>query len=248
MDKDKVVALYQSIAKSNKPRVYEHWHASSTYECPRAQYLKRKGLEGAEKPSGAKIIRWGAGHKLEEELRQHVDSVWGGTTSNERLTSDKLDLTGEYDNLTKSPPFTLIEVKSVSDWAFHNKSEPKRLKQSTGVKNKWGRDEFEPRNTPYLHHEYQNHAYALLLAEAHIDVTGIDYLYSSLSGLMCVYHTEVDPEKLDWVKRRVAGLNKYWQSQELPPCYCLRTDDPLYDLSYRWCEFKTEGGCCEAVS
>lgn len=242
LDTDKTVALYQSLGNSNKLRRYDHWHASSIADCPRAHFYKRLGVKPLTKASGAKVIRWGAGHKLEGELRSHIDKVWGSTTSNIRLTSDTLDLTGEYDNLTIDA-VTLVEVKSVSDWAFYTKGAEKCLKQATGRKNEWGKDEYGPKDTPYLPHEYQNHAYVLLLAEQHLNVKFIDYVYASLSGLLCVYHTEVDPLKLTWVKNRLERLNKAWRDKRLPPCIC-KPESELWGPTYQWCDYRTDNGCC----
>lgn len=244
LNDDYAVEIYQSIAEENKDREYKHWHASSISDCPRAHYLKRLGVKPLKQASGAKVIRWGAGHKLEEQLRPHVDKVWDGTTSNVRLTSKKLDTTGEYDNLTKDGS-TLIEVKSVSDWAFYRGplSSKSILKKDSGSKNKWGKPIYEPMYRPYIHHEYQNHVYALLLAEEHIDVKKIDYVYASLSGLLCVYSTEVDPKKLEWVKRRLDRLNKAWKEKRLPPCIC-KPDSELWGPVYNWCDYRTEDGCC----
>lgn len=227
--KDRSIQLYQSINDANEERVYKHFHASSIAICPRAHYYNRLGVKSVRKPTAAKMIRWGAGHKLEEELREHIDKVWGGTTSNIRLTSEELDLTGEYDNLTKDGT-TLIEVKSVHERAFRK------------VDGEYGLIDAKP----YLNHEYQNHAYVLLLAEEHLDVKNIDYVYTTLSGLLCVYHTEVDPKKLEWVRRRLKSLRNAWKTQTLPPCLCLNYDSELYKGVYQYCDYydHPNGVCC----
>jgi hypothetical protein len=241
LSKDLSVKLYQSIAEENEERVYKLWHASSISICPRAHYFHRLGVAGLTKPSGAKVIRWGAGHKLEEQLRPHIDKVWGETSANVRLTSDKWSLTGEYDNLSKDGK-TLIEVKSVSDWAFYKGplTSETTLKQDSGEKNKWNRPVYEPMPEPYIHHVLQNHAYALLLGET---VENIDFVYASLSGLLCVYQTKVEPKYIEWVKRRLTLLNEAWEAQEPPECLCDESS-PLWGPVFQWCDYRTDAGCC----
>lgn len=244
IDSELAIKLYQSIGAGNEERVYEHWHASSISICPRAHYFHRLGVAGLNKPTGAKVIRWGAGHKLEEQLRPHIDTVWGGTTSNTRLTSSEWNLTGEYDNLSKDGS-RLIEVKSVSDWAFYKGPLSKQsvLKKASGNKNKWNRDEYEPMLEPYIHHVLQNHAYALLLSEEGKDVKHIDFVYASLSGLICVYRTEVDPRYILWVKTRLALLNEAWKDQIPPICLC-DPESPLWGPVFQWCDFRQGDECC----
>lgn len=244
LSKDLGVQLYQSIAEKNEERVYKHWHASSISICPRSHYFHRLGIEGLNKPTGGKVIRWGAGHKLEEELRPHIAKVWGGTTANKRHTSKKWDLTGEYDNLILDGS-RLIEVKSVSDWAFYKGPETSDmvLKKDSGEKNKWNRPLYKPMYEPYIHHVLQNHAYVLLLEEEGIEVKHIDFVYASLSGLLCVYQTEVDPKYLMWVKARLELLNTAWKKQEPPKCLCSE-DSPLWGPVFQWCDYRTQDGCC----
>lgn len=242
------IKLYQTVSNNNEEREYEHWHSSSIYECPRAQYFKRLGMKPLDKPSGAKVLRWTAGHLLEAALRKPISEVWGETNSNHRITNDELDLTGEYDNLTlkdnDSGFRTIIEVKSVSDYAFITKGGQTALKQATDEVNKYGKPVYEAKLTPYLHHELQNHAYVLLLKkEENITVSSIDYVYCSLSGLLCVYHTEVDQNKLKWVIERNKLLNDAWRKQEPPACTC-NSEPYLYDLTHKWCDFKSGDNCC----
>lgn len=247
VDNELAIKLYQSIGAGNEERIYRHWHASSISICPRAHYFHRLGVEGLNKPSGAKVIRWGAGHKLEAELRPHVEKVWGETTSNIRLTNKDWQLTGEYDNLSKDGT-TLIEVKSVSDWAFYKGplSRQSILKQASGNKNKWGRDEYVPMESPYIHHVLQNHAYALLLSEEGKQVKNIDFVYASLSGLICVYKTEVDPRYIEWVKNRLSLLNEAWKDKVPPLCMCDDTS-PLWGPVFQYCDFrdKVNETCCD---
>lgn len=220
LDKEKVIGLYQSIAEENKERVFQHWHCSSISECPRTHYFHRLGVPELEKPSGAKVIRWQAGHHLETTIRQHVEKLYPFVVSNVRLTSDKLDLTGEFDNLSIFLDGSrLVEIKSVHDYAVTSKGELKD-------------------NKPYLNHEYQNHCYVLLLAEHGIEVTHIDYVYITLSGRLAVYTTEVQPDIIKAVKKRLKILNDAWESQTPPPCICSNQDHPLYNNTMRWCGYK----------
>lgn len=247
LSNDLSIQLYQSVAEANTERFYKHWHASSIAICPRAHYFLRLGIPTLNKPTGGKVIRWGAGHKLEEELRPHIAKVWGGTTSNKRHTSKEWDLTGEYDNLILDGS-RLVEVKSVSDWAFYKGplTSDRVLKKDSGEKNKWNKPVYVPMDEPYLHHVLQNHAYVLLLAEQGHEVKFIDFVYVSLSGLICVYQTEVKPEYLEWVKKRLKMLNSAWDAQEPPQCNCDESS-PLWGPVYQWCEFKEKGkeGCCD---
>lgn len=240
-------ALYDAISEANEERVYKHWHASSVAECPRSHYLKRLGQKHLQVPTGAKVLRWWAGHAIEEVIRPFIDKIYGETQSNIRLTSEKLDLTGEYDNLTVKDK-RLIEVKSVHDLAFIEKDGITGLKEDTGEKGPRGGKVWRIKSTPYLHHELQQHAYVLLLKEEGIEVTNIDYVYVSLSGRIVVYSTKVSPELLEAVQRRLNVLKTAWKAQTPPPCICKDYDNPLYDSVLQWCDYKdeTNGTCCEA--
>lgn len=245
IDHNKAVDLYKSIKASNKTRVFEHWHASSIAECPRSHYFKRIGVKGLNDPTASKVIRWGAGHLLEEMIRPHIQNVYGETATNARYTNKDLDLTGEFDNLVLADN-RLVEIKSVHDMAFLERGELLGLKEQTGTQvartgketKTWGL-----KKTPYLHHELQNHAYVLLLKESNIEVKGIDYVYISLSGRICVYSTDVQPELLKNVTDRLSALNKAWKSQTPPPCICT-PEHPLYDGVMQWCDYRTETSCC----
>jgi CRISPR/Cas system-associated exonuclease Cas4 (RecB family) len=239
-------AIYDAVSADNKERVFKYWHASSIAECPRAHYLKRLGQKRLQEPTGAKILRWEAGHCIEEAIRPYIDKIYGKTESNVRLTSKELDLTGEYDNLTIKD-HRLIEIKSVHDLAFVDKDGATGLKEDTGQTGPRGGKVWRVKSSPYLHHELQQHAYVLLLAEQGITVTNIDYVYISLSGRVVVYSTKVDPELLEAVKRRLGVLNEAWRTKTPPPCICKDYDNPLYDGVLKWCDFKNEtnGTCCE---
>lgn len=236
--------LYEAIKASNKPRPMEVWHASSIAQCPRALYLKRHGVHSdpnqINPPTGAKILRWATGHHYEQEIRQYLDDVYGEVQSNNRLTSKKLQLTGEYDNLVGD---RLIEIKTVHDYAFkEDKDGNVGLKEQIGTHPN-GNKKWAVKTTPYLVHELQNHAYVMLLAEDGVEVKHIDYIYISLSGRIVVYSTEVQPKLIENVEKRLEALNKAWESQEPPVCIC-REDHPLWDSVYQWCDFRTEQGCC----
>ncbi len=237
------VKLYQAITEANEERIYKCWHASSVAMCPRAHYFKRLGVAELTKPTAAKVIRWGAGHHLETAIRPHIEKVYGGLASNERMTSKKWSLTGEFDNLVLVGN-RLVEIKSVSDYAFIQRDGQTSLKEATGELNKWGKPEYRTKETPYLGHEIQNHAYVLLLEEQGKTVKEIDYVYISLNGRIVVYHTEVQKELLDNVKARLTVLNEAWKKQVPPVCICV-PEHPLYDSVMAWCPYKTEEGCCD---
>jgi hypothetical protein len=246
MNNDKSVALYQAIKDSNERRVFESWHASSISDCPRAHYYKRLGVKPLNDPSAALVIRWGAGHLLEEMIRPQIETVYGKTESNQRLTSKTLDLTGEFDNLVLSDS-RLVEVKSVHDMAFVERDGKTYLKEKTGTMQRAGREvnTWGIKETPYLHHELQNHAYVLLLGEEGIDVKNIDYVYISLSGRIVVYSTEVQKELLDNVKARLDTLNKAWKAKKPPVCIC-SPEHNLYESVTKYCDYKNQetGECC----
>jgi hypothetical protein len=248
IDRQKTIQLYQSILDGNDERVFKHWHASSIAMCPRNQFYKRKGIKGLNKPSAAKVIRWSAGHHLETAIRDHVANVWGATISNERLTSKEWDLTGEFDNKTVSDN-RLIEIKSVHDMAFIERSGEASLKERIGYKTLANGKEqavYEPKTEPYLAHQLQNHAYVILLAEQGIEVKNIDYVYLALGGRLCVYTTEVSPEYLDNVKQRLMMLKKAQKTNTPPPCMCHMKEHPLYESTLVFCDYKNQetDECC----
>lgn len=240
-------AIYDSLTDGEEERVFDYFHASSIAICPKAHYMKRKGIPGLSKPTGAKILRWGAGHSIESVIRQHIINVYGKTTSNVRYISEQLQLSGEYDNLTQDN--RLIEVKSVHDLAFIERDGTTALKEDNGKKGPRGGILWELKESPYLHHELQNHTYALLLQEQGIEVKNIDYIYVSLSGRVVVYSTEVNPKYLKWVEDRLALLRKAIKTDTAPTCLCKDFDSPLYPLTYRWCDYKdeTNNTCCEVT-
>lgn len=240
---DKSVALYKAIADANEERIYELWHASSMAMCPRAHYYKRLAIpETTEKPTGAKIIRWQAGHNLEAAIRPYIAEVYGGLASNERIISEKLKLTGEFDNLVLADN-KLVEIKSVHDFAFIERDGQLALKDQVGVWTNTSKPRYGIKDTPYLGHELQNHAYVLLLAEQGKEVKEIDYVYISLGGRIVVYSTIVSEEYLENVKKRLEALNKAWNDRTPPSCICVK-EHPLFDSVMRWCPYQQEGKKC----
>lgn len=241
LNNDLSIKIYQAIADANEDRVFKHWHASSIAECPRAQYFKRLGIPAIEKPTSAKILRWQGGHALEEAIREHIASVYGEVESNQRFTSKTYDLTGEYDNYEPTAK-RLIEIKSISDYAFKEQDGVTALKEQVGVhpngNRKWGL-----KQTPYLNHELQNHAYALLLDEIGIEVKYIDYVYISLHGRVVTYSTEVSNDLTNQVLKRLEALNEAWEEKVPPVCIC-QEGHPLYEPVMQWCNFREGDRCC----
>jgi len=239
-------ALYDAISAANEERTYLHWHASSIAECPRSHYLKRLGQKPINVPNAAKLLRFQAGHLMEEFIRPFIQSVYGETESNVRATSEKLDLTGEWDNLTIKD-HRLVEIKSIHDLAFIDKDGQTGLKEETGELGPRGGKGYRVKPTPYLHHELQQHSYVLLLEEKGIEVGNIDYVYVSLSGRLVVYSTKVQQDIIEAVKRRLAVLNEAWRTKTPPPCVCKDYDNPLYASVLQYCNYKdeTNGTCCE---
>jgi hypothetical protein len=223
--------VYNSIADANEPREYNEWHASSVAECPRAQYFKRLGVPPVTQPTAAKMIRWQAGHSLEEVVRSHLAKHYPDLKSNVRMTSKKWDLTGEYDNYSEKAKL-LVEVKSVSGYAMK-----KRYADE---------DRFHLRDSqPYLNHIYQNHAYVLLLREKKLPVERITFLYITLDGLLCSYTINVREGVLEAVRKRLVILKQAMTAQTAPDCMCGNLDHPLYHCQMRWCDYKTKDGCCD---
>jgi hypothetical protein len=246
ISEDVSIALYKSIREANEERVFDDWHASAMANCPRAHYFKRLGIKPINEPTGAKILRWSAGHYLEAGIRPHIEKLYKGVGSNERMTSTTLHLTGEFDNYAEDDQ-TLIEVKSVSDWAFWEEGKQLSLKEEAGTKmGRNGREikNYVPKLTPYLHHEIQQHCYVLLLEELGKQVKAIDYVYISLNGRIVVYKTEPQPELTEAIKRRLAKLNEAWDKQEPPECIC-KPDNKLWGPVLQWCDYREEGGCCK---
>lgn len=220
--------LYDVIAEANKVREFKHWHASSIAACPRAQYFMRLGVKPTSQPTAAKMLRWKSGHLMEEAIRPHLEKLYPGIISNQRLTSKKMDLTGEYDNYSEADKL-LIEVKTVGPRA-------PRYKKVSETRHHLRDD------SPYLAHEYQNHAYTLLLRENRKLVENITYLYITLEGLIITYETQVQENLLQNVEKRLEVLNKA-QEGYLPACLC-KPDHPLWGSTMQFCDYRQEHHCC----
>jgi len=222
--------LYDSIQNENEVRVFEKWHASSIAECPRSHYFKRMGVPGQNFVGGGKMLRWKAGHLIEEVIRPHLLSVYKDLQSNQRLESTELDLTGEYDNYSEAEE-TIFEVKSVHDFAFKYKAKADtrfHLKDSK----------------PYLNHELQNHCYVKLLQEKGKPVSSIIYVYITLDGRIATYKTPVQQDLLDNVDVRLRVLNAAWADQEPPECIC-NDSHPLWKSTMQWCNYRVKDDeCC----
>lgn len=245
------VKLYQAVNAEERDKRDEHWHASTIAQCPRANYFARKGVPSVAEASGAMKLRWATGHALEGVVRPYLKSIYPNLVSNVRFTNEELDLTGEVDNYDPDSK-TIIEVKSVHPNAVRYK--------------KVGEDRYHLKDDKqYLHHEYQQHAYVLLMQHLDtecvegysesmggaedinsalpIEVERIIYLYVNLSGLVVVYDSPVKQEILANVKKRVDILNQAWRSGEVPPCLC-EESHPLYRGQMQYCPYKTDNDCC----
>lgn len=242
LDRQISMDLYNSVSDANEERVFENWHASSIGMCPRAHYYKRLAIKPLSVPSGAKILRWSAGHNIEQAIRPHIEKLYEGIGSNERMTSEKLHLTGEFDNYTPIEK-TLVEIKSVSDFAFYEKNGQTGLKQQIGV---WpnGNKRWAIKDSPYLHHEWQQHCYVLLLLELKKEIENIDYVYISLNGRIVGYKTQVQQAILADVTRRIDLLNQAWETQTPPDCLCSDKLHPLYAGCMQYCDYNDGDECC----
>jgi hypothetical protein len=222
-------SLYTSISLAEIPRAFDKWHASNIAECPRAQYFRRAGVEPIFKASAGKVLRWQAGHLMEEAIRPHIKTLYPDLQSNVRLDSDVLDLTGEYDNYSQKNQ-TIIEVKTVHDYAFvYKKKQDAR---------------FDLRDfQPYLNHELQNHCYVMLLREKDFPVSQIVYIYISLDGRIATYKTPVNPRLIAKVYDRLKLLNKAWELQEPPACLCVEGHE-LWNSTTQYCPYRDKSVCC----
>lgn len=252
------IEVYQKIAEARQPRKIHHFHASSIARCPRALYFERKGVQALSEPTGAKILRWETGHALEASIRPYLKALYPNLISNVRLTNKTLDCTGEFDNYDPDSK-TLIEIKSVHPYAVITRQGQTTLKLNvaeSGEKAKW-----EPKPTPYLNHEYQNHAYALLMKHPdttvdHPDseineqiplgvtpVEKITYIYVTLGGLLVSYTTPVKPDVIEAVEGKLRAMREYWAGDIMPPCNC-HEGKLFWGEVNQWCDFKSDDGCC----
>lgn len=219
---DLIPALYKSIEEENEVRDFKNWHCSSIAECPRSHYYKRMKVPALRTAGAGKMLRWEAGHIIEEVIRPHLLKLYPDLTSNVRMTSKKLDLTGEYDNYSPKEK-TIFEIKSVHVFAI---------------------SKIEKSMEPYLNHEYQNHGYKLLMEEEGLEVDKVTYIYIALDGRMVAVSRPIQPKILDGVKKRLEVLRKGLDGQ-LPPCFC-KEDHPLWKSTMQYCDYKNEatGECC----
>lgn len=229
MNDELAQGLYNDIQDKNEVREFEKWHASSISDCPRAHYFKRLGIKKLSYVGGGKILRWKAGHLMEEAIRPHLEAVYPDIRSNVRLESDKLDLTGEYDNYSPSEK-TIFEVKSVHDFAFAYK---KKADSRFHVKD----------GKPYPNHLLQNHSYVELIREKGDEVEFITFIYITLDGRIATYKTPVDPELLADVKGRLKTLNTAWATKQPPECIC-NEGHYLWKSTMQYCDYQGQGECC----
>jgi len=223
--------LYSSVREDNEVRVFEQWHASSIADCPKAHYLKRLGVKATVQNGAGKMLRWKAGHLIEEVIRPHLLSIYPDLESNIRLSSEEMDMTGEYDNYSEKEK-TIFEVKSVHVNAFRYR--------------KVSEDRYHLRdNKPYLSHEYQNHCYVKLLREAGKEVEKIVYIYITLDGRIATYETPVKDDILMEVTKTLAILNEAWKLKVAPRCICADETHPLFKCSLQFCDYKNGNKCCE---
>jgi len=223
-------ALYQNIQETNEVRTFDRWHASSISECPKSHYMKRLGVKGYTTIGGGKMLRWKAGHLYEQAIRPHLESIFPDLRSNERLESDTLDLTGEYDNYSEANKL-LIEVKTVHDRAFKYR--------------KVGDNRFHLRDEqPYLNHLLQNHCYVELLREKGLPVEHIAFIYMTLDGRIATYKVDTDTMMTAEVRRRLKTLNTAWATKTPPECICNK-EHPLWGSTTQFCDYRQGDTCCE---
>lgn len=223
--------IYNQVRDDNETRVFECWHASSIADCPRCHYLKRLGQKELVQSGAGKMLRWKAGHLIEEVVRPYLLALYPDMLSNVRFTSATLDLTGEYDNYSEKEK-TIFEIKSVHDFAFaYNKSGTGRY-HIKGEK-------------PYLNHELQNHCYVRLMRDCGFPVDWITYVYITLDGRIATYKTAVKEELLLEVDRILNELNTAWKTKVPPRCICHDEGNPLYKLTVQYCGYRNGDKCCE---
>lgn len=227
---DLTAQLYGEITKANQPRAFKQWHASSIAKCPKYQYLARQGVPYTNVATGAKMLRWQVGHSVEATIRGYLEKIFPRMISNLRMFDAGLDLTGEIDAYAPDSR-TLISVKSVHPNAV-------RYKKVSETRHHLRDDK------PYIHHEWQEHAYTPLLAKLDMEVDNIVYLYISLSGLLVPYSTPVKPGITQAVLERLNVLNTSWAAQTAPDCVC-KEGQPMYKETNQYCDYKNAMGCCD---
>lgn len=222
--------LYNQVRADNDVRVFERWHSSSIADCPKAHYMKRLGIKPLRQAGGGIILRWKAGHIIEGVIRPYLEAIYPDLTSNVRLESETMDMTGEYDNYSEKEK-TIYEVKSVHVNAFRYR--------------KVSEDRYHLRDDkPYLSHELQNHCYVKLLREQGHEVEFITYIYITLDGRIATYRTSVSQELLGEVDRRLSVLNTAWKTKTPPQCIC-HEGHTLWKSTTQYCDFRDGDKCCE---
>lgn len=251
--------LLQTDAR-NRPRSREHWHASELAKCPREQYLARKGADPIQEMPGGKQLRFQVGFGLEAYLQTYLRQLYPKLLTNVRITSVTYDLTGEFDAYDPDSQ-TVFEIKSTHPWALYRvkKSDPPELSAQPHLLDQ----------KPYPHHEWQTHAYALLMADSNATVTtqmgevltmgeaatelgltgitAIKYLYWPMGSLLISYDTPVKPVRFEEVQTRLRLLNEHWDMSELPDCLCGDHDNEMYGPAMQYCSYKTDWNCCQVA-
>lgn len=228
---DKLASLiYEEVRKDNERRHFEAWHASSIADCPRGHYFKRLGVTPLNDPGAGKMLRWKAGHLMEEVIRPYLLATYPDLQSNIRMNSELLDMTGEYDNYSEAEK-TIFEVKSVHDFAFAYQKKDAGRYDIKGFK-------------PYPNHQLQNHCYVKLLQEISKPVEYITYIYVTLDGRIATYKTAVNDAILAEVDRRLNILNEAWETKTPPECICNDEESPLFKTTYQYCDYRRDYDCC----
>lgn len=224
-------ALYACIRDDEEQRVFEKWHYSSLAECPRAQYFKRLGVKRTQTVGAGKMLRWKAGHIIEEVVRPYLEKLYPDLTSNIRMSDEDDDATGEYDNYSEDRA-TIIEIKSVNGRAF-------RYRKVSEHRSNLRDDQ------PYPNHLLQNHGYVRQLRKRGKPVQFIHFVYISLDGLICTYIVPVSQTYLSDIDKRLKTLNTAWANQEPPECLCGDTGHKYYKSTMQYCDFKQGSVCCD---
>lgn len=230
MNDDLANLLYEQVRADNEVRVFEHWHYSSLAECPRTQYFKRLGIKPLTYIGGGKMLRWKAGHLIEEVVRPYLEKIYPGLESNVRMTDEDDDATGEFDNYSEDQA-TLIEIKSVNGHAFRYRKVSEHRSHLRGEE-------------PYNSHLLQNHGYVRQLRKRGKPVEFIHFVYISLDGLIATYKVPVSQSYLDEVDNRLKTLNTAWKAQQPPECICNDKEHKYYKSTLQWCDYRQGDECC----
>lgn len=222
---DLVFSLYDKIKELDEPRENTLPSGSMIAKCPREQYFTLTGKEPINKLTAAKLLRFKVGHGIEDEVRPYLKELYSNMKFNERLMSEDMNFTGEYDCYDPDSKL-LLDVKSVHPFAF------KYLEKDPKI---------------HLHYQYQLHAYRLLLEEHGNEVDKLGVLYVSLDGRLMYLEQEPDEAITKNVKKRIQLITEALEKDEPPECICLNKDHPLYKGQMRFCVFynSQDKVCCE---